>query len=106
MYGKRHDVHNNVAYIMTKSKFMVHRALYVKTYLSLGLLSPLINSIKHEHSCKILYVNNKYSRTEGKCTEQYAVFHLGLHCLPNYPFRVFHYTTGYFINTMGEKEFI
>ena len=52
------------------SKYMVHRALSDKTYLQLGLLSPLINLIVHEHSCKILsslyyyyYCQMIYSKT-------------------------------------------
>ena len=27
--------------------------------------------------------------------QHYAAFHLGLHCLPKYPFRGFQYTKGY-----------
>ena len=40
------------------SKFMVHRALSNKTYLSLGLLSPLRDYVKlskHIYFCEIVY---------------------------------------------------
>ena len=32
-----------------------------------------------------------------KGSENYAAFHLGLQCLPKYPFRGFQYTKGYYL---------
>ena len=39
------------------SKFMVHRALSDKTYLSLGLLSPLREMIEKQHSNPYTFIH-------------------------------------------------
>ena len=63
------------------SKFMVHRALIDKTYLSLGLLSPLINDVKlfpavyrRIYCHKYLTLSNQTSRYKSKCIRIYLFY--------------------------------
>ena len=50
--------------MMLVSKFMVYRALSDKTYLSLGLLSPL-KGMEHRASCKHIFCPYTHPRPVG-----------------------------------------
>ena len=56
-----HIAHFQPILMILVSKFMVHRAFSNKTYLSLGLLSPLRDYVKfskHIYFCEIVYFKN------------------------------------------------